>query len=219
MKSALKSITAVFASIIMAGCSVVGQSNVETAPYEVIESAQDNEIEIRNYESMVLASTRMAGEGRNDAFRNLFKYITGANEGEADIAMTAPVLMDAQSNAKEGKEIPMTAPVFMDENGDDAMMSFVLPKEYTLATAPKPTNDAVTLSELKNYKVAAIQFSGTLGDSNVAKHRKMLEEWIATSDYKVAGDYITAGYNAPFTLPMLRRNEVMVEVENNKIKN
>lgn len=213
MKSSLKSITAIFASIIMAGCSVIGQSNVETAPYEVIESVQDKNIEIRNYESMVLASTPMAGEGRNDAFRNLFKYITGANEGEADIAMTAPVLMNEKKEGKEGTEIPMTAPVLMDENGNDAMMSFVLPKEYTIETAPKPTNDAVTLSEVKNYKVAAIRFSGTLGEGNVAKHRKILEDWLAGSDYKVTGDYITAGYNAPFTIPMLRRNEVMVEVK------
>lgn len=192
---------------------MVGQSNVETAPYEVIENVQDKDIEIRNYESMVLASTSMAGEGRNDAFRNLFQYITGANEGEADIAMTAPVLMDDKTESKEGTEIPMTAPVFMDENGNDAMMSFILPKEYTIETAPKPTSDDVTLSEVKNYKVAAIRFSGTLGESNVAKHRKILEDWLAGSDYKAAGDYITAGYNAPFTLPMMRRNEVMVEVK------
>lgn len=209
----MKSVFSILTSIIMAGCSVVGQSNVETAPYEVIESVQDKNIEIRQYDSLVLVSTPMAGEGRNDAFRNLFQYITGANEGEADIAMTAPVLMDEKKENNEGTEIPMTAPVFMDESNDGATMSFVLPKEYTLETAPQPTNDAITLSAVKNYKVAAIRFSGTLGEGNIAKHRKILEDWLAGSDYKATGDYITAGYNAPFTIPMFRRNEVLVEVK------
>ncbi len=207
----MKSILSVFASIFMAGCSVLGAESVETAPYTVIESVQDKNIEIRNYNSLVLASAPMKGEGRNGAFGKLFKYISGANEGETDIAMTAPVLMD--ENNKKGTEIPMTAPVFMDETNGTSVMSFVLPKEYTLETAPKPTNPEVSLSELKNYKVATIRFNGTLSDGNVSKHRKILEEWLTKSDYKAISEPVTAGYNAPFTLPMMRRNEVLIEIE------
>lgn len=190
-----------------------GSSNVEIAPYTVIASDKVDNIQVRNYEYMVLASTPMTNDkSRNSAFRILFNYITGENIDQSKIPMTAPVFMDKDAN-EAGKDIPMTAPVFMGAMGtNEPMMSFVLPKEYTLETAPKPTNDAVKLSALQNYTVAVIQFSGTLSESNIAKHKNLLEEWIEKSEYKATAPYQYAGYNAPFTLPMFRRNEVLIPV-------
>lgn len=214
MKSAFKSITAVLASIIMAGCSVIGQSNVETAPYTVLKSDESLKIEVRNYESLILVSTDMSGDSRNSAFRKLFNYISGENEGATEIAMTAPVIMDDKKDSrKEGTKIPMTAPVFMDENENVSTMSFVMPKDFTLETTPKPTNPDVRVSDLKNHKVATIQFSGTLSDNNVKTHTKILKEWISENDYTANGEPVKAGYNAPFTLPMMRRNEILIEVK------
>lgn len=214
MKPAFKSITAVLASIVMAGCSVMGQSNVETAPYTVLKSDGPLKIEVRNYESLILVSTDMGGDGRNSAFRKLFNYISGENEGATEISMTAPVIMnDKEGERKKGTEIPMTAPVFMDENEKASTMSFVMPKDFTLETTPKPTNPDVSVSELKNYKVAAIQFSGTLSDGNVEKHTKILKKWISENGYTANSNPVKAGYNAPFTLPMMRRNEVLIEVK------
>jgi effector-binding domain-containing protein len=212
----VKSLLSIFASIFLAGCSVFGQSNVETAPYTLLKSDEAQKIEVRNYDSMVLVSTDMAGDGRNSAFRKLFKYITGENEGATAIAMTAPVIMDNQAGnttKNKGTEISMTAPVLMNEQAGTSMMSFVMPKDFTLQTTPKPTNPDVLVSELKNYKVAAIQFSGTLSDRNVAKHTKILVAWIAKNGYTATGQPVEAGYNGPITLPMLRRNEVMIELE------
>jgi len=128
--------------------------------------------------------------------------------------MTAPVLMDKEIDTST--EIPMTAPVFMDGDKNEPMMSFVLPETYTIETAPKPKNDAVTLSELNDYTVAAIQFSGRLTDKNIKKHKDILEAWIADKGYKVTGSYKSAGYNAPFVLPMLRRNEVLIPIDISK---
>lgn len=207
----MKALLSFFASLFMAGCSVFGAETVEIAPYSVIEKVEDKNIEIREYASLVLVSAPMGGKGRNGAFGKLFQYISGANEGETDITMTAPVLMDEKE--KQGTEIPMTAPVFMDENASAPTMSFVLPADYTLETAPKPTNPDVTLSELTSYKVATIRFNGRLTDGNISRHRKILENWLAQSDYKAKSAPVTAGYNAPFTLPMMRRNEVLIEIE------
>jgi len=204
-----------FTSIFLAGCSVVGASDVKTPGYDVIASDDEQQIEVRTYENLVLASTPMTtqsddDEDRNSAFRVLFNYITGDNTGEQDIAMTSPVMMDEKS---EVAKIPMTAPVFMGDKSNEPMMSFILPSKYTLETAPKPTNDAVTLSELKDRTVAAIRFSGRMTDKKVAEYEAILRDWINENGYTIKGNMQRAGYDAPFTIPALRRNEVMFEVE------
>jgi hypothetical protein len=209
----VKSLLPILASIFVAGCSVVGQSGVDTAPYTLLESDELKKIEVRNYESLVLVSASMSGASGNNAFRKLFKYIGGENEGATEIAMTAPVIMDDKIMNKKGTEISMTAPVFMNESAGTSLMSFVMPNNFTLATTPKPTDPDVQVSELKNYKVATIQFSGTLSDSNVEKHAQILSTWIINNGYTAISTPVKAGYNGPITLPMMRRNEVLIEVK------
>ena len=209
----MKIILSLLSSIVVAGCSVFGNSGVDIAPYKVVRQDSVKNIEVRTYKSMVLVSTPMTDKsGRNNAFRTLFAYIQGANEGTLKIEMTAPVFMDKESNA-EGIKIPMTAPVFMDSESAHPMMSFVMPAGYTLDTTPKPTNPAVSVREITNYKVAVIRFNGNLSNDNIEKHQKILETWIAENKYEVAGASKSAGYNPPFTIPALRRNEVLVPVE------
>ena len=209
----MKSLLPILVSIFVAGCSVVGQSGVDTAPYTLLESDELQKIEVRNYESMVLVSASMSGASGNSAFRKLFKYIGGENEGATEIAMTAPVIMDDKNMNKKGTEISMTAPVFMNESAGTSLMSFVMPNNFTLATTPKPTDPDVQVSEVKNYKVATIQFSGTLSDSNVAKYAQILSTWIINNGYTAISSPVKAGYNGPITLPMMRRNEVLIEVK------
>jgi hypothetical protein len=220
----VKFILSILTSIFVTGCSVVGQSDVATAPYTLLKTDEAQKIEVRNYDSMVLVSTSMSSESGNSAFRKLFSYITGDNEGATEIAMTAPVIMndknevkkdvrkDAKKDAKKGSEISMTAPVFMNDSADNSMMSFVMPKDFTLATTPKPTNPEVYVSELKDYKVASIQFSGTLSDSNVEKYTRILKTWMTENGYEAISEPVKAGYNGPLTLPMWRRNEMLIEV-------
>ena len=208
----VQTMQSVLAVIFVTGCSVVGQSDVETAPYTLLKADDEQKIEVRHYDKMVLVSTSMSSGSGNSAFRKLFNYITGDNEGANKIAMTAPVIMDDTNEIKKGTEISMTAPVFMNDNADDSLMSFVMPKDFTLATTPKPTNPEVYVSELKDYKVASIEFSGTLSDSNVEKHSNTLVKWINKNGYNAISEPIKAGYNGPLTLPMWRRNEVLIEI-------
>jgi effector-binding domain-containing protein len=216
----VKFILSILTSIFVTGCSVVGQSDVATAPYTLLKTDEAQKIEVRNYDSMVLVSTSMSSESGNSAFRKLFSYITGDNEGATEIAMTAPVIMNDKNEVKKdvrkdgikGAEISMTAPVFMNDSADNSMMSFVMPKDFTLATTPKPTNPEVYVSELKDYKVASIQFSGTLSDSNVEKYTRILKTWMTENGYEAISEPVKAGYNGPLTLPMWRRNEMLIEV-------
>ncbi|WJG11210.1 heme-binding protein [Aliiglaciecola sp. LCG003] len=209
----MKFIVSICASIFVAGCSVFGQSDVETAPYTLLKSDDINNIEIRQYQSMILVSTSMAGGSDNRAFRKLFNYIAGNNLGKTEISMTAPVILDNQNQWTQGTKISMTAPVFINRDSGSPVMSFVMPKNFTLANTPKPKDRSVEVSEVTDYKVAAIQFSGTLSDSKVQEQTKILTKWIADNGYTVIGKAVKAAYNGPFTLPMLRRNEVLIEVK------
>lgn len=207
MKLVAVSVLALF----IGGCSVFGDNGVESAPYTLIVSDQENDIEIRKYESMVLVTASMGEGSENSAFRKLFKYITGDNQGAAEIAMTAPVFIDNEQT--EGMEIAMTAPVFMAENSAEPSMSFVMPADFTLATTPIPNDPGVIVSEVTNYKVAAIKFSGTLGDTNVGKHTELLRKWMQDNNYQAIGEPVKAGYNGPLTIPFLRHNEVLIPIQ------
>lgn len=195
----------------MTGCSVFGKESVEIAPYNVLQ--KEGAFEIREYERMILVSTSMKpgiDTQKDGSFGRLFDYITGDNVKQQDIAMTAPVFMD--NKPSQGQEIAMTAPVFM-ENGDEPIMSFVMPADFTMETTPIPTNENVKVSEITGYMVATVQFSGWLNEENTGAHEAKLREWLAGQDgYTITGTAITAGYNAPWTLPAFRRNEVLIPV-------
>lgn len=202
--------------ITLSGCSVFGKTDVETAPYKVLQASNEQSIELRHYKELILVSapmTQSEDEGRNNAFYKLFNYISGENVNSTEIAMTAPVFMDNEEGGQSGAKIPMTAPVFMDEDVEKPMMSFVLPAEFTLETAPAPKDPSVKLHALRDYKVAAITFNGRLSKENIAKHKAILENWIIDQGYKKTGPHKTAGYNPPYTIPALRRNEVLIPVE------
>ena len=196
----------------VSACSVFGNPGVEIAPYKVLK--KDGDIEIRSYDSLVLVSTPMDGnmENQGGAFNRLFQYISGDNTGARKIEMTAPVIMKPES--AEGEKISMTAPVLInqDEGSNEWTMSFVLPAKFDYETAPVPKSEEVKLTELKNFDVAAIRFSGRLRGENTRKHKALLEQWLEENDYTASGTYQTAGYNPPWTLPQFRRNEVIIPV-------
>jgi hypothetical protein len=210
----MKNIYASLVLILLSGCSMFVKSGVEIAPYRVIKSNNHQKIDLRHYEKIVLVSVPMDGmdSGRKSAFSKLFGYISGKNTASSKISMTAPLLLvNADKNA--GVEIPMTAPVFIEDASDKAEMSFVLPATYTLDSTPTPQDPDEKLDEIKDYTVAAIIFSGLLSADNIAKQRTMLEAWIQGNEYKITGAYKAAGYDPPFTIPALRRNEVLIPVE------
>lgn len=65
----------------------------EQQPYEVVE--QYPEFELRRCPSHAVAEVSVPGSfgsAGNQAFRALFRYITGHNESAGSIAMTAPVV-------------------------------------------------------------------------------------------------------------------------------
>jgi hypothetical protein len=81
-----------------------------------------------------------------------------------------------------------------------------------METLPKPHNPAVKLKEIAAKRYAIIRFSGAAGEDTLKLRTKELNEWVGTKNLTPMSGPVYAFYNPPWTLPFLRRNEVMVEV-------
>ncbi len=165
---------------------------------------------------MIIAETVVAGtqvEASSAGLRAIAGYIFGDNKradaSAAKIAMTAPVTLEKQATSQK---IEMTAPVTMDRNGDKWRVHFVMPSQYTLADLPKPNNPTVQLREIPSKKVAALRFSGFAGEDKVAGKTKALTDWVIAKGLAAVNTPQLARYDPPWTLPFMRRNEVLVEV-------
>ena len=182
-------------------------SNVEQPKYQVVESS--NNIEIRDYAPMIVAEVDVTG-GRRDAigkgFRIIADYIFGNNTTAQKVPMTAPVTQ------QDSEKIAMTAPVTQQGDGNTWKVRFIMPSSYTMETLPKPHNPAVKLKGIAAKRYAVIRFSGMAGEDSLKRRTKELSEWVDAKNLAPESDPVYAFYNPPWTLPFLRRNEVMIEI-------
>jgi len=174
---------------------------------------KENNFEVREYAPRIIAQVKIIGnfdEASSAGFRSLADFIFGNNSinNESEkISMTAPVVAEPTS-----EKIPMTTPVLAEEKNNEWLISFVMPKEYSFKTLPKPNNSEVTLTTLPKEKFAVIIFSGLVRESSYDEKVKLLNNFIEKQDLKTSGSVQIARYNPPWTLPFFRRNELMIKV-------
>jgi len=196
-------------AVVLLGAALWGPivSNVEQPKYHVVESSGN--IEIRDYAPMIVAEAEVAGDRRDaigKGFRIIADYIFGNNTSAQKVRMTAPV-------TQQGSEkIAMTAPVTQQGDGNIWRVRFVMPSSYTIETLPKPNNPAVNLKEIGAKRYAVIRFSGLAGEDSLKRHTEDLNAFIRAKNLTPLSAPTYAFYNPPWTLPFLRRNEVMVEI-------
>ena len=116
--------------------------------------------------------------------------------------MTAPVTIEPQMDAGSM------------ETSKQWLVKFIMPSQYTLATIPKPKNSAVNLREVPSKRYAVLKYSGFNFQSKVQSKTQEAIEWVAKRNLQVIGQPQLSRYDPPWTLPMLRRNEVMIEISN-----
>jgi hypothetical protein len=182
---------------------------------------KEDNVEIRRYVPVIVAETTVDGDmdsASSRGFQLIAGYIFGNNER---IAMTAPVVAEAQSSAEK---IAMTAPVSIEpQNADGSKMAgaqrwrihFVMPSQYTLATLPNPLNPQVQLREIPAKTFATLTYSGINTESTVQEKTDQLLDWLKTQQIETIGKPQLARYNPPWTLPFLRRNEILQEIKGN----
>jgi len=201
---------------------MMGQSAmaIEEPAFKVLVKADS--FEVRQYVPVLIAETLVDGdmdEASNKGFRKIADYIFGNNRapqtgGSAKIAMTAPVTVEPQS-----EKIAMTAPVTLSATTADLSKAkqwrvhFVMPAQYTIHTIAQPNNPEVTLKEVPGKFFAVNNYTGFNTSAKVQSKTDELMAWLQQKNIKVLGSPQLSRYDPPWTLPMFRRNEIMIEVE------
>ena len=210
---------AVALALLLGACSVFGGKAAEEPPYRLV--LKDGAVELRDYEGFAVAWTTVEGtfdEAVGTGFRRLFRYITGSNRRASEIEMTAPVLTEPRAAAtgatvvvEPRRSVESGAAPRLAGAGIGAWSTgFILPAGYTRESAPAPTSGDIVLVDVASRCVASIRFGGGLDDEAAERARRTLARWIEKRGFDHAGDWQAAGYNPPWTIPALRRNEVLV---------
>ena len=153
-------------------------------------------LEIRRYAPRIEARTTVTGgelgESLSQGFRRLFAYIAGSNFQEEELAMTAPVIAAQR---------------------DHHTVAFIMPAGRTMDTLPTPGDDQVRLYHVPEQRVAVLRFTGRHRQGTIDDRERELGHLIAANDLRPIGEPMFAGFDPPSTIPLLRRNEVWVAIE------
>merc|ERR1712100_76912 len=155
---------------------------------------------------------------RKKAFQRLARYIGvfGNPENEKEekksekISMTAPVVTSTSENENDDEKL--------------GVMSFILPKEYTIRNAPKPKNPDVYLRPIPSHHVAAIRFSGNCDDKMAHEKLDELLNYLEEDQISLSESALEkkengkqfwnlAQYNPPWTLPFARTNDILIPIK------
>ena len=175
---------------------------IESPDYEVINKLSSN-IELRQYGEYYQAYVSYDELSESQAFITLFNFISGENSVQNNLEMTAPVKLDMTAPVK----LDMTAPVKMDNFQG---MAFVMPSDFNPNITPNNSKVRVLKVEAKKY--AVIRFSGLMRSKNLDKYYTKLKDALSEEGIEFKDSLIYAGYNGPYVLPFMRRNEIWLEI-------
>jgi DNA gyrase inhibitor GyrI len=191
MKTFVAVFLSVFAAAIFLAACKTSRKGSESAPNRVI--SRDSNFELRDYPSLTIVETSMDGDS-GTSFQRLFRYISGANS--------------------DGEKIPMTTPVFMAGEKQSRSMSFVMPAN--MKSAPGPKDPALRVTTLPAGRFAVFGFSGSRSAESESNALAQLEAWMKKSGLVSSGEPLFGYFDPPWTPPFLRRNEVMLRVDEQK---
>lgn len=180
--------------------------------YTVISTGEG--YEIREYESYSVASTSMSKVDEPYTMDDL------ASGGEAFNALAAYLF-----GANEEKEVmEMTTPVTTTSTGE---MRFYLKERKGDKAFPEPVaeNDeifnekgAVKINEIPSATLAIAKFTGFVTEGEVERQKDALMTCLSIDGVEIdvphgsAVPHVILQYNPPYTIPILRRNEIGIPV-------
>eukprot|EP00585_Thalassiosira_rotula_P002002 CAMPEP_0196143008 /NCGR_PEP_ID=MMETSP0910-20130528/12562_1 /TAXON_ID=49265 /ORGANISM="Thalassiosira rotula, Strain GSO102" /LENGTH=455 /DNA_ID=CAMNT_0041404393 /DNA_START=22 /DNA_END=1389 /DNA_ORIENTATION=+ len=171
--------------------------------------------EIREYDSYTVASTSMSPVDEAYTMDDL------ASGGEAFNALAAYLF-----GANEEKEVmEMTTPVSTTSTGE--MRFYLKEREGESGSFPMPVveNDeifnekgAVKIQEIPAATLAVAKFTGFVTEGEVARQKDALMTCLAIDGIEIdvpharSVPHVILQYNPPYTIPILRRNEIGIPV-------
>jgi hypothetical protein len=187
--------------------------------YTVVLTCAD--YEIRDYAGYTVATTNMAA-GADDvysidnvsqtgqAFQSLASYVFGANADNKAMDMTTPVQTTMSGEMRfylDTNDNTMTIPdPVKDDEGDNMYES---------------GNNKILIQQIPPCRLAVRRFTGFCTAGEIARQKESLLAALSFDQVELDGDCIAHGqtvghvifqYNPPYTLPVIRRNEIAVPV-------
>jgi len=172
------------------GYTVGYEGRLETPQYTIVQKIDG--VEIREYSPFRVAQTQVAQgkKGLYQGFRSVAGYIFGGNQEAKSMAMTAPVI-------QENTESKMNVAFFMSKAESDL---------------PTPNNRNVIVKEKEWGKIAALSFYGSGSQERFLAKEKIVREKLRKRGMKGKRHAIYAQYNSPSAFPLLRKNEVLIQL-------
>ena len=168
-------------------------SDIETPKYKVLKKYP--RFELRQYESMMLATTNLGiasyDDKASEGFRTIASYIFGKNKSNEKIAMTAPVIYHADSIST---------------------LSFVVPRSKTQESMPVPIDQNLSFVVQAPKLLAVLDFGGFINNEKLAARMAELKKAVLKEGFQIKGQGYYFGYNPPWQL-IGRKNEVAFELE------
>lgn len=187
--------------------------------------AKTDSYEIRDYEAYTVASTSM-GKGvildgdyepqestmnfaeTGAAFNTLAAYLFGANKQGESMEMTTPVTTTSWGEMRFFLSTKKAM-----KNGEDN-----IPEPLDDASESLYQSGAVTILDIPPARLAVKKFTGFVTEGEVARQKDALLTALMMDDVELDvahGDpisHVIFQYNPPYTLPIVRRNEIAVAV-------
>jgi hypothetical protein len=169
---------------------LIGLRSAEEPHYKILDL--DGNIEIREYPEMTLAGLTIHGDyqvATREGFRRLENYMLGQNA--------------------TGTKIDFTSPFFEEKNQNSWTISFLLPHDLDVKSAPTPLDHSISIYRSKARKYGAIWYTGTNDLERVEKKANELILWLEQNSFwPPEPHYRIAQYDTPSTIRFFKRNEV-----------
>ena len=167
---------------------------VLTAQPRYAVERRSGRLEIRAYRPRVVAHTEVDRDfigALHEGHRRLASFAHGDNETSTHIVPSEP----------------FTATPAVDATS--YVIAMEMPERHE---PPRPSDARVKIDTVPARRVAALRFHGAAGAARVKRMTERLFAAIRSEGLTPAGESSFATYDAPGVLPVLRRNEVWVEI-------
>jgi hypothetical protein len=154
------------------------------------------DLELRRYDARIEACAEVDVPvlelALDRGYGRLAAYVCGANHTGEPLQRTMPVV----TAMREGRYT----------------VSFVMPPGRNLGSLPRPEHPGIALREIPSRTIAALRFHGRFTRDNIAAHERQLLQQLVDGGLSARGSVGFAAFDSPATLPILRRNELWIEI-------
>lgn len=167
-----------------------------TPEFEFELECQIGDFELRRYHACIEAYTQIddltLAPALDHGYSRLASYIYGANRTDEVIDRMMPILTAVQDGLYT--------------------VSFVMPPGRTLEELPRPDHPSIELRKIAAREIAALRFRGPVTGDNLAAHQGVLLQQLKQARRAARGSVTLASFHSLTTLPILRRNELWIEI-------